>query len=140
MDDMLDSLSRQGRKLKDRLKGRKDKRDRTGTNTPVDPSGSLLRPEPRVATSGHDGEGSGTGKDTRQARSRGRSPQPERGDDDDRLGRKADVDGKEASQRNSRLVPDVGIVVGSRPSQEVERIYSSPSTPSIQPAREPDGM
>ena len=143
MDKIRNSIS----KAKKRLRGKKYKPDGTGTNTPaesVDSSGSLLQPEPRVATSGHDGEGSGTDTGGRQAHSRGRSPQPEPilpgGDDDDQQGRKADVDGKEASQRDLRLVPDVGILAGSRPSQEVERVYSSPSDPSIQPAREPDSM
>ena len=63
MEKMLDSFSRQGRKLKDRLKGGKHKRDGKGADTAGerdDPSGSFLRPEPHVTTGGHDGEGNRT--------------------------------------------------------------------------------
>ena len=139
MDEFIHSLSRQGRKLKDRLKGNKHKRDRKGANTAGergDSSGSLLRPEPRVVAGGRDGEGSRTSADVPQVRSKDRSSQPEPmptggNDDDDDLWRgEANVSEKEVSREYSRLDPDVGAVVGSRPSREVEQ-GDPPSDPPI---------
>ena len=135
MDNILDSLSKKGKKLKDRLRGKKHKPDRTGANTPGEiagSSGSLLRPEPRIVAGGHDGEESRTSTDVQQDRSRGPSPQPEPtpagGGDDAQQKGEADVDEKEVSQSHSRLDPDVEAVVDSGASQEVERVYPSPST------------
>ena len=133
MDDILDSLSRQGRKFKDRLRGKKHKPDRTGANITGESAGSsssLLRPEHRVAASSHYGEGSGTNTDVREVRPRNRSPPPEPmpagGSSDDQQGRRADVDEKEVSQRYSRLNPDVEVAVGGTQS------------PSLPPAGKPD--
>ena len=135
MDDILDSLSKKGRKFKHLLRGKKNKPDRVGANTPGESAGSstsLLRPEPRVAAGGHDGEGSGTSTDVRKIRPRDRSrhpePMPAVGSNDDQQRRKADVDEKEASQRYFHLDPDVEVAVRGGPSREVEQVYPSPST------------
>jgi len=135
MDNMLDSLSKKGRKLKDRLRGKKHKPDRTGANTPggiAGSSGSLLRPEPRIVAGGHDEEGNRTSTDVQRDLSRDQSTQPEPmpagGDDDTRQRGEADVDEKEVSQNHSRPGLDVGVVVGSGASREVERVHPSPST------------
>ena len=135
MGDIFDSLSKKGRKLKDRLRGKKEKPDRTGANAPGEiagSSGSLLQPEPRIVVGGHDGEGSRTSTDVQQDHSRDPSPQPEpmpagKGDDARQKG-EANFDEKEVSQSHSRLDPDVEVVVDSGASREVERIYPSPST------------
>ena len=135
MDDIFDSLSKKGRKLKDRLRGRKHKPDRTGANTPgeiADSSGSLLQPEPRIVAGSHDGEGNRTSTDVQQDHSRDPSPQPEPtpadGGDDARQRGEADVDQKGLSKNHSRLDPDVEVVVDSGASQEVEQVHPSPST------------
>ena len=135
MDDIFDSLSKKGRKLKDRLRGKKREPDRTGANTPGDiagSSGSLLRPEPRTVAGGHDREGKRTSTGVQQDHSRDPSPQPEPtpadGGDDARQRGEADVDEKEVSQNHLRLDPDVEVVVDSGASREVERVYPSPST------------
>ena len=118
MDNFLDSVTRKGRKVKERLRGKKDKRDKTGANTAQE-SSSVLRPVPHIAVGGHDGERSGTNTDTRQVRSRGGSPQPgsvpARGRQDDRDGREDDDDEKEVSQGHSRPEPNVETVVGGGP-------------------------
>jgi len=143
MDNILDSLSKTGKKLKHRLRGKKPKPDRTEANTPGESaglSGSLLRPEPRVVAGGHDGEGNRTSADVQQDRSRDQSLQPEPisagGSDDDRQRGEAGVDEKEeaVSQSHSRLDPDIEVVVDSGASREVKRVHPSPS------AGEPDSM
>jgi len=76
---MFDSLSKKGRKLRDRLRGKKHKAGGTEANTPgesANSSGSFLRPDPHVVASGHDGEGNRTSTDVRQDHSRDQSPQP----------------------------------------------------------------
>jgi hypothetical protein len=145
MDDIRDSFSKLKKDFKHRLRGKKEKPDRTGANAAgerVDSSDSLPQPEPRVAAGGHGGEGSGISTDGRQVRSRGRSPQPGpvpvSGSDNDGKRREADVGEKEVSQRSPRLDPNAELVVDSGPSREVERAYPSPSTPSIPPTAAPD--
>ena len=146
MDDILDSLSRQGRKLKDRLKGKKHKRGGKGASTAGergDSSGSLLRPEPRVVAGGQDGEGSRASTDVPQVLLRDQFPQPKPvpagGNGDDNLRRReANVDEKEVSQKDSHLEPD--FVMGSGPSQETEQVEPSPSAPSIPHSGKPDSM
>ena len=135
MDDILDSLSRKGRKLKDRLRGKKHKPDRTGTNVTGESAGSpgsFLRPEPHVVAGGRDREGNRTSADVQQDRSRDQSPHPEPmpagGSNDDQQRRKADIDENEASQGYSHLDPDVEVAVGGGPSREVERVHPSPFT------------
>jgi len=79
MDDMFDSLSKKGRKLKGRLGGKKHKPDGTVANIPgesASSSGSFPRPEPHVVAGGRDEERNRTSTDVRQERSRDRSPQP----------------------------------------------------------------
>ena len=147
MGNVLSSVSRKGRKLKDRLKGKKHKRDGEGANTAGerdDSPGSLLRPESRVAAGGHDVGGSRTSTDVPQVRSRDQSTQPKPvptggNDDDDFQRRGANVDEKEVSQGHSRLDPDVGAAVGSGPSREAEEVEPSPSVPSILHSGKPDG-
>ena len=146
MDKILSSLSNQGRKLKDRLKGRKHKRGRKGADTAGERGtspGSLLQPGPSVAAGGHDGEGGRTTIDVPQVRSRDRSPQPEpvpphESDDDDPQGREANVDEKRVSRGYSHLDPGVG-VVGSGLSREVDQVDPSPSPPSIPHSGKPGG-
>ena len=135
MDGIFDSLSRKGRKLKNRLRGKKHKMDRTGADTAGEitgSSGSLLRPEPHVVAGGHDGEGERTSTDIQQDRSRDQSPHPEPvsagGSDDARKRSEADVGEKKVSQEHSRLDPDAEVVVDGGAGQEVERIYPSPAT------------
>jgi len=135
MDNMFDSLSKKGRKLKDRLRGKKHKLDKTGANTPGEiagSSGSLLRPEPRITAGGCGGEGNRTSTDVQRDLSRDQStqqePMPAGGDDGARQRGEADVDEKEVSQSHSRPDPDVEVVVGIGASREVERVYPSPST------------
>jgi len=135
MGDIFDSFSKKGRKLKDRLRGKKHKPDRTGADTTGEiagSSGSVLRPEPHVVVGGRDGDGDRTSTDTQQDCSRDQSPQPEPmsagGSDDARKRREADVGEKEVSQGHPRLDPDLGVVMDSGASREVERIYPSPST------------
>ena len=143
MDKIQNSFS----KVKKRLRGKKPKPDGTGANTPVegvDSSGSFLRPEPHVvAGGGHDGEQSGTSAVGHQAGSEDRSPQPEPmlagGNDGGGQREKAGVDGREVSQIYSHPDPDVGVAVGSGPSQvEGEQVHPTPSVPSIPPSGKPD--
>ena len=147
MEKFIDSLSRQGKKFKDQLKGKRHKRDREGANTAGerdDSSGSLLRPESRVAVGSHDAEGSRISIDVPQVRSRDQSPQPKPvptggTDDDDFQRRGANVDEKDVSPGHSLLDPDVGAAVGSGPSRKAEQAESSPSVPSIAYSGKPDG-
>lgn len=139
MNGILDSLTKQGRKLKHRLGGKKhkpDKRESNAAGEVVDLPGSLLRPEPRVAAGGHDGEGSGISTGGSQVHSRDRYPQPRSmqpsGSDEVQKWR------EEVSQSHSRLDPDVKVTAGSGPSREVEQVYPSPSIPPIPPTGELD--
>ena len=69
MDDVRNSLSRFKKDIKLRLKGKKRAPDGIGSNVTgetANPSDSLLRPGPRVAASGHDGEGNRTSTVTSQ--------------------------------------------------------------------------
>jgi len=131
MDNMFDSLSKKGRKFKDRLRGKKHKLDGTGATTPGESacsSGSLLRPESRIVAGGHDGEGNRTSADIQQDRSRNQQEHmPADGGDGARQRGEAGADEKEISQSHSRPGPDVEVVVDSRASREVERVYPSPS-------------
>ena len=125
------------------MRGKKNKPDGTGAGTAgesVDPSGSLLRPEPHVVAGGRHGEGNRTSTDAQQGRSRDQSqqdPMPA-GGSDDRQRREADVDEKEVSQRHSRLEPDVEVVMDSGSGREVEQVCPSPSTPILPTEAESD--
>ena len=147
MDDMRDSFSKLKKKIKHKITGRQRKQDRTGPDAHgerADPTGSLPRPEPRVAASdGHDRDGNGTDAGGRQIRSTDRAPQleslPAGGSDNDRQRGEVDVHGTEVSQRSSRLDSDaeVAVTVGSRRSRELERVYPSSST-SVPHSGNPD--
>ena len=124
MDGILNSLTKQGKKLKHRLRGKEykpDKRESNAAGEVVDSLGSLLRPEPRVAAGGHDGEESGISTG---------------GSDEVQKRREADVDEEEVGHSHSHLDPDVKVTAGSGPSQEVEQVYPSPPIPSIPPTGE----
>ena len=137
MDNFLDSVTRKGRKVKERLRGKKGKRGKTGANT-VDESigspSSLLRPVPHIAVEGPDGGESRTSTDARQVHSRGRShPEPVSvGGGRTTEGREADADEKEVSQDPSCLEPSDENAVGdgSGPT-EAGPLSRSPSTPIL---------
>ena len=140
MHKLLDSVTRKGRKVKERLSGKRGKRDKSGVNTAegsIGSSSSVLRQVPHIAAGGHDGEGSRTSTDTRQVRSRGRSPQPEPvpvgGREGDRLEeREADTDEKVVSQGRSCPEPDVETVVEDGPGPTSVGPLSPPlSTPVL---------
>ena len=134
MDDMLKSFTKQGRKLKQRLRGKKNKPDKTGTDSAeerVDSSSSLLHPVPRIAAGGHDVAGSRTSTDERQAYSRDISPQPESVSVG---GREEDVDKREVSKERSRPDADASAVEGGEPGREAERVRPSLSSPSTPPS------
>ena len=136
MDNFLDSVTRKARKVKDGLRGKKGKQDKTGANTADDSIGSpssLLQPVAHIAAGGHDGEESRASTDTRQVHSRGRSPQPEPvpvgGKDDDGEGKEADDGEKVVGQSHSFLGPNFETVVGGGPGlAEVGPLSASPST------------
>ena len=146
MDDMRKSFSNLKKDLKYRLRGKKRAPDRAGddaTGERVSSSGSLLRPDSRVAASGHNEEGSRISTDISQARSREPSPQPkpvpvDEGRRDDPQRKEADVGGKEGGQRGLRLDPDVAISAGSGLIREGKRAYSPPPVTSIPLQQEPD--
>ena len=139
MHNFLESFTRKGRKVKERLRGKKGKRDKSGgdtTDESISSSSSFLRPVPHIAAGGHDGEGSRVSTDTRQVHSRGRSPQPEPvpagGRCDDGKGKGVDIGKKVASRDHSFLGPNVEIVVGGGPSPtEVGPLVPSPPTPIL---------
>ena len=144
MDKILDSFTRQGRKLKQRVKGKKGKSNNTGADNVgegADSSSSLPQPGLRITAGGHDGEGSRSGTVTRQVHSRDGSPQPESipagGRDDNGEGKEVDVGGKEVSQRDSEPDHNVEDDVKSRSNREVEQV-NPPSIP-IPQSGEPDG-
>ena len=132
MDSFLDSVSRKGRKVKERLRGKKGKRDKTEANTAeesIESSSSFLRPVSHIAAGGHGGEGTRASTDTRRVHSRARSPQPEPvpvgGKDDDGKGKEVDTSKKEVDQGSS-----VETAVGGRPGlAEAKPLSPSPSTP-----------
>ena len=139
MDNFLDSVTRKGRKLRERLRGKKGNRDKTGANTAeesISSSSSFLRPVPHIATGGHDGEGGRASTDTRQVHSRNRSPLPESMSvaerDDDRRGKEAEVGEKEVGQGHSCLEPNVETAAGGGPGPaQVEPLSPFPSTPIL---------
>ena len=143
MDNFLDSVTSKGKKVRERLKGKKDKKDKTRTNIAeksTSSSSSFLRPAPHIAAAGHDGEGSRAGADTPQVHSRDRSPQPESapvgGRDDGGEGKETDIDEKLVGQSHSRLEPNVETVVGGGPfPTEVGPPVPSPSTPILHGAK-----
>ena len=143
MDNFLDSVTSKGRKVKERLTGKKGKKDKAGANITdesISPSSSFLRPVPHIAAACHDGEGSRTSADTPHVHSRDRSPQPEAvvagGRDNDGEGNQADVDEKLAGRGHSCPEPNVETAVGGRPGPtEVGPLDPSPSTPILHGAK-----
>jgi len=141
---MRNLFSRLKKKLKHTLRGSRHIPDRAGSDAigeRVDPSCSPPRPEPHVvAGGGHNRGANGANAGGRQARSTGRS-QPESvlaDESDDRRGREADVNEREANPKYPPLDLDVKAVVGSGCGGKVERLHSSPSTPSIPQSRTPE--
>jgi len=149
MDDIRHSLSKTKKKIKHLLTGRKRKPDGTGPNPGgegADSTTSLPRPGPHAVAD----ESRGREEDTTdaagvRASSTDRPPQPDgpesvpaRGSDNGQEGGKADVDGGETSKKDSHPHPDVEVAVGGVHSGELERVYPSPSTPSISRGVEPD--
>ena len=145
MDNFLDSVTSKGRRVKERFKGKKDKKDKTRIKIPeegISSSSSFLPPVPHIAAAGHDREGSRAGTDAPQVHSRDRSPQPEsmpvggRDGDGEGEGREADVGEKAAAQSHSRLEPSVETVVGGGLGPaEVGPLVPSSSTPILHDAK-----
>ena len=143
MDNFLDSVTSKGRKVKQRLKGKKGKKDKAGANIThesISSPSSLLQPVPHIAAAGRDGEGSRASADTPQFHSRDRSAQPEAeavgGRDDDGEGKEADADKKLVGQSHSCPEPNVETVVGGGPGlTEVGPLDPSPSTPILHGAK-----
>ena len=139
MDNFLDAVARRGRKLKERLRGKGDKRDKSRANTTeesIGPSSSFLRPGPPIAAGGHDREGSRASTEARQVHSRGRSPQPEPvpvgGRDDDGERKEVDVDKKEVGQDHSDPEPNVETAMGGGLGPtEVRPLSPSSFTPTL---------
>ena len=117
--------------FKHRLGGRKRKPDGPGANTAgerADSPNSLSRPESRATASGHEEEGSGITTGGGQARPKEQSPHPE----------PVPGDGGDDDQKTKE--EDVKVAVDSGPGREVEQVYPSPSTPSVPPKGQSDGM
>ena len=117
---MMDSLTKKGRKFKQRFGGKKNKPDKAGadcTGESIDSSNSLLQPAPHIASGGRGGAGSRASADERQTRSGDRSPQPSVSVG----GRDEDVDREEVNKGRSR------------PDPEPERVHSSLPSPPIPP-------
>ena len=129
---MLDSLTKQGRKLKQRLRGKRNKPDKTGGNT-AEESAASSRPVPHIVAGGQGGAGSRTSTDERRIDSGDRSPQPVSVS----VGEKeADVDKHGVGKEPSRPDPDADVV---EDSGEAAGVYSSSSSASIPPTGEPEG-
>ena len=137
-----DSFSRLKKKVK-RL-GNKRKPDRIGADTggeSVNQGNPLPQPEPHLVAG--DGEGNGADAEGWRACSSDRPPQPDEpwpvpasGNEDGEGRGEASTYGREDSQRDSHLYPDVEVVAGSGPSQEGNRanrenVYRHSSTPPI---------
>jgi len=111
MDDIRKSLSRTKKKIKDRLKGKGRKVDRTGADTGEEASStsSFPQPDPHIIVGG----------------------------DQNQEGRRLDIEERGSGQRN--LHPKVEVAVRSGPSQEgndvdrkgPDRVDPPPSMPSI---------
>jgi len=143
MDDIRASLSKIKKKFKQRLTGRKRKPDGMGANsgeeTP-DSTSSFPQPEPHaIADESHDLEEDRVDAAGERASSTVRLPQqdrpesvPARGNDNRQEGGEGDIDGGEASQKDSQQNP-----VECERGGELEAVDLSPST-SISHGAEPD--
>ena len=136
--------------FKHRLTGRKRKPDGTG----ADPGGertdlttSIPQPESHgVAGESYNREGDTANAAGEQVSSTDRPPQPDgpesvptRGSDNGQEEGETDVDGGEASQRDSHTHPDVEVAAGSGRGGELEGVHPSPTTPPISHGGKPDG-
>ena len=143
MEDIRKSFSNMKKDFKHRLRGRKRAPDRAGADAAgevVSSSASLLRPDSRVAASGHNEEGTGISTDKSQVRSRDPSPTPaDEGRRDDSQRKEADVDEKEVGQRDLLPDPDAEVAAGSGPGQKDKRTYSPLPIASIPRRQEPSG-
>jgi len=145
MDDIRDSFYRMRKKLEHRLTGRKHKSGANSAGERAGPTSSLPQPEPHVvAGESYDREGDGANAAGERVVPTHRPPQPDESEpapphrnDTGQEGGEADVNGGEASQKDSH--PDTEVVVGSEPSGELEGVYPSPSTPSISHGGNSDG-
>ena len=145
LDDMRKTFSNLKKDLKYRLGGKERAPDRAGDDAAgemVSSSASFLRPDSRVAASGHNEEGSRISTDISQARSRDPSPQlapvpADEGRCGDPQRKEANVAEKKVGQGDSHLDPDVEIA-GIGPSRADKRAYSPPPVPSIPLKQEPD--
>ena len=146
MDNFLDSVTRKGKKVKERLRGKKGKRDKAGANTAEESIGSPsspLGPVPHIPAGGHDGEASRASTDTRPVHSRDRPPQPELapvgGGGDDGEGKEAEGGEKEVGQGHSCLEPNAETAAGGGPGPaQAEPLSPPPSTPILLGGK-PDG-
>ena len=145
MGNIQSSLSKMKNKFKQRLTGRKRRPDGTGANPGegrADTTNPPPQPDPHaIADESHDLEGDGANAAGEQASSTVRPPQPDgpesvpaRGNNNRQEGGEADVDGGEASEKDSHPNP-----VGGGRSGELEAVDPSPSTPSISHGAEPNG-
>ena len=145
--DSRDSPSRLG-KLMRRLRGRKRKPDRTeaiADGEEVYEAHSLL---PHVVVGGDRDEGNEVSADTRQHHSTDQPPHPDVSVPVEASG--SNQQGGEVGQKYSHPYSVVGVEVaeGSGPSREgndadrekVERVYPSPSAPSIPHSGNPGSM
>ena len=137
MDDIRNSFSSLKKDLKRRLGGKKHAPGRVTADAAggrVSSSASPLRPDPRVAASGHDEEdeeGRRISTNVSQAHSRDPSPMP------------ADEGRRDDSQRKEEDVGEKGldgvkIAAGGGPGQDVKQVSSPPSVTSIPRKQEPD--
>jgi len=150
MDDIQGSLSKMKKKFKHRLTGRrKHESDRTGANPGgegADLTSSLPQSGPHIVVGkSYDGEGDKADPAGEPVFSTDQPPQPDgsgsmpaRGSGSGRGGG-AEVDGGEAGQIHSHPCPNVGVVVESERSKELEGVCPPSSTPSISHGVKPDG-
>jgi len=141
MDNIRDSFSKMKKGFKHRLTGRKRKPDGTG----ADPSGeradlttSIPQPESHaVAGESYNREGDRVNAAGEQVSSTDPPPQPDgpesvppHGSDNGQEEGETEVDGGEASQRDSHTRPEIEVATGSGHSGELDGVYDSLSSPS----------
>ena len=140
MDKIRGSLSKLKKKFKQRRTGSQRESGSDAHRESVDQAGPPPRAEsPVVAGHYHDRDGNGANPDGR------RPQQPDEPESMPAHG-SGNIDGRVVNYSHSH--PDVEVTVGSGPSQdrndpggqEVERVYPSPSAPSIPHSGTPDSM
>ena len=145
MEDIRKSLFKLKKEFKHRVGGKKHAPDKAGDSAVgegVNSLASLLRPDPPLVVSGHDGEGRRISVDVSRAHSRDPYPHPEPApaDQGHRQRKETDVDEKENGQKDSRLDLNVEVAAGNGSSHEANQTSSPPFVTSIPRKREPDGM